>query len=76
VYKGSLFIPQQHLLLVVFFIRAILTGVSWNLSVVLICISLLTKDVETHIYLPFVHLYLKIVFSVYKSDGFFLVFTF
>jgi hypothetical protein len=44
--------PHQHLLVVVFLMITILTGVRWNLSVVLICISFMVRDGE-HFFLCF-----------------------
>jgi hypothetical protein len=38
--------PHQHLLSHEFLILAILTGMRWNFRVVLMCISLMIKDVE------------------------------
>jgi hypothetical protein len=51
---GLLFFPHphQHFLLMVFWVMTILTGVRWNLNVVLICISFMARDDE-HIFMCF-----------------------
>jgi hypothetical protein len=46
---------HQHLLMVVFLMKAILKGVRWNLGVILICISFMARDGE-HFFLCFDHL--------------------
>jgi hypothetical protein len=56
-YESSFFPhPHQHLLLVVFFMIAILKGVRWNLRVVLTCISFMAKDSEHFFMCIFGHL--------------------
>ena len=52
----------QHLLLSVFFILANLVGVKWYLTVVLICFSVMTNDVE----LLFMGLLATYIFSLEK----------
>jgi hypothetical protein len=58
--------PCQHLLVVVFLMIAILTGVRWNFSVVLICISFMARDGE-HFFICFLAIWIssfeKVLFS-------------
>jgi len=65
--------PHQHLLSPEFLMLAFLTGVRWNLRVVLICISLMTKDVE-HFFRCFsaIH-HCSAVNSLFSSELHFLI---
>jgi hypothetical protein len=58
----------QHLLLVVFLMVAVLTGVRWNLSVVLICISFMARDGE-HFFMCFLAIQISTFEKVLFSSG-------
>jgi hypothetical protein len=66
-------LPHQHLLSPEFLVLAILTGVRWNLRVVLICISLMIKDAE-HFFRCFSAIrYSSGEHSLFSSEPYFLM---
>jgi hypothetical protein len=58
--------PQHNLLSPEFLILAIVTGVRWRLRVVLICISLMIKDVEYFSQVLFSHLVSSVENSLFS----------
>jgi hypothetical protein len=54
--------PCQHLLLLVFLMMAFLTGVRWNLSVFMICISFMARNGE-HFLAIWIPYFEKVLFS-------------
>jgi hypothetical protein len=65
--------PCQHLLLVVFLMIVILTGVRWNISVVLICISFMAWDGE-HFFMCFLVIWISTFEKVlFRSVAYFFI---
>jgi hypothetical protein len=63
--------PHQHLLLV-FLMVAILTGVSWNPSVVLNCFSFMARDGE-HFFMCFLAIWSSFEKVLFSSVGLFFI---